>query len=59
MTPFPRELCNDSSKKATSRLADGMERAETIGPEVAGADWPLCGVMADAVEGGCRCLLIG
>jgi len=37
VTPFPRGLCNNSFKKATSRLADGMERAETIWPEVTGA----------------------
>lgn len=25
-----------------------MERAETVGPEVAGADWLVCGIMVDA-----------
>ncbi|KAG7217580.1 hypothetical protein INR49_021266, partial [Caranx melampygus] len=34
--------------KATSRLANGMERAETIWPEVTGADWLVCGIMVNA-----------
>lgn len=33
-----------TAQKATSRLADGMERAETIWPEVTGADMVDAGV---------------
>lgn len=36
-----------TAQKATSCLADGMERAETIWPEVTGADWLVCGIMVD------------
>lgn len=49
VTPFPRRLCKNSSNAARSCLADGMERAETVWPEVTGAERLVCGI-----HGGCR-----
>lgn len=66
VTPFPRGLCNNSSiktkekqkktEKAMSRLADGMEEAETIWPEVT----ELTGRLVESwwMRGrGCRCFV--